>query len=119
MVYIGGAVAVPDLYPFSIGDTLESLLQAAGGITPEAILNNLNLHITGENEGQESQRVDINRAEAWLLESLPGIGPTLAQRIIDYRQQNGPFRNVQEITRVEGIGTGTYKKINDLITVAD
>jgi comEA protein len=65
------------------------------------------------------QKIDINRAEAWLLEALPGIGPSKAQAIIDYRQQNGRFANITEITRVEGIGPAIYEQIKDLITVGD
>ncbi len=70
-------------------------------------------------QGEEPQKIDINRAEAWLLEALPGIGKTLAQRIIDYRQKNGSFRNITEITKVEGIGPDIYEQIKNLITVAD
>jgi comEA protein len=65
------------------------------------------------------QKIDINRAEAWLLEALPGIGPSKAQAIIDYRQQNGGFDHITEITRVEGIGPAIYEQIKDLITVGD
>jgi len=54
-----------------------------------------------------------------LLEALPGIGETRAQAIIDYRQQNGPFHNINELTKVEGIGIATYEKIKHLISVAD
>jgi comEA protein len=57
------------------------------------------------------QQIDINRAEAWLLEALPGIGPSKAQAIIDYRQQNGGFKHITEITRVEGIGPAIYEQI--------
>ena len=63
--------------------------------------------------------ININRAETWLLEALTGIGPTLAQRIVDYREQNGPFRNTSELTEVEGIGTAIYERIKHRITVAD
>ena len=68
---------------------------------------------------QEPQKIDINRAEVWLLEALPGIGETLAQRIVDYRQQNGPFQHTNELLKVAGIGTTTYEQIKHLITVAD
>jgi competence protein ComEA len=70
-------------------------------------------------EGEPPQKVNINRAEAWLLGALPGIGEVRAQAIIDYRQQNGPFRSTNELLKVAGIGTATYERIKDLITVAD
>ena len=67
-------------------------------------------------EGTAS-RVNLNTADAAALESLPGIGPALAQRIIDYRTANGPFRTTEEIQDVRGIGAGIYAKIKDSITV--
>jgi len=70
-------------------------------------------------EAQEPQKIDINRAEVWLLKALPGIGETLAQRIVDYRHQNGPFHNIRQLLQVAGIGTTTYEQIKHLITVAD
>jgi len=65
------------------------------------------------------QKIDINRAEAWLLEALPGIGPSKAQAIIAYRQQNGGFKHIIEITEVEGIGPAIYEEIKGLITAGD
>lgn len=118
-VYIGGAVANPGYYPFTDRDSIESLLQAAGGTTGSANLSELRLRVSGLGEGQEAQKIDINRAEVRLLKSLPGIGEALAQRIVDYRYQNGPFLNVRQIVNVTGIGTATYERIEHLITVAD
>lgn len=69
-----------------------------------------------EPEGMAS-RVNLNTADAAALESLPGIGPALAQRIIDYRMANGPFQTTAEIQDVRGIGSGIYAKIKDSITV--
>jgi competence protein ComEA len=118
-VYIGGAVSNPGFYPVKADDSLEALIGAAGGATDNANLTQLKLYIPAVGEEQQPQRININRAEVWLLEALPEIGETLAQRIIDYRQQNGGFGNTTEITRVEGIGPDTYEKIKNLITVAD
>jgi competence protein ComEA len=117
-IYIGGAVTAPGLYPFGADDSLDTLLKAAGGTTPEAKLSEVSLYIPA-GKGQEPQKIDINRAEVWLLQALPEIGETLARRIVDYRQQNGPFRNTAELMKVAGIGTTTYEKIKDLITVKD
>lgn len=69
-----------------------------------------------EPEGMAS-RVNLNTADTAALESLPGIGPALAQRIIDYRMANGPFQTTAEIQDVRGIGAGIYAKIKDSITV--
>ena len=69
-----------------------------------------------EPEGMAS-RVNLNTADAAALESLPGIGPAIAQRIIDYRMANGPFQTAAEIQDVRGIGAGIYAKIKDSITV--
>ena len=116
-IYIGGAVSNPGFYSLKAGDTIEALVQAAG--IQDADLIQLKLYILEPGEEEPPQKIDLNRAEAWLLEALPGIGETRAQAIIDYRQQNGPFNNINELTRVDGIGTATYEKIKHLIAVAD
>ena len=61
--------------------------------------------------------VNINTADADTLTALPGIGQVLAERIVAYRRQNGPFRAIEEITNVEGIGEKKAEAILDLITV--
>jgi comEA protein len=71
------------------------------------------------NPAEQPQKIDINRAEAWLLEALPGIGESKAQAIIAYRQQNGRFKHIIEVTEVEGIGPAIYEEIKELITVGD
>ncbi len=118
-IYIGGAVNSPGSYPLRAGDSIEALIEAAGGITSSADSSRLELYIPEAGGEEQPQKIDINRAEVWLLEALPGIGETLAQRIVDYRCQNGPFRNINELTKVKGIGTATYEAIKHLITVAD
>ena len=64
-----------------------------------------------------TELIDINTASQAELESLPGIGPTTAQKIIEYRDENGPFVSIEDIINVSGIGPGTYERIKDLITV--
>ena len=61
--------------------------------------------------------ININSATAAELETLPGIGPTLAQRIVDYRTQHGPFQSIEAIMNVSGIGPATFDQIQSLITV--
>jgi competence protein ComEA len=118
-VYLGGAVSNPGYYPLNAGDSLDALIQAAGGTTDNADLTGLKIYIPKVGEEQKPQKIDINRAEAWLLETLPGIGQSKAQAIIDYRQQNGGFGSITEITEVEGIGPAIYEQVKNLITVAD
>jgi competence protein ComEA len=118
-IAVTGAVNVPGIYTLKAGDTIDDLLRAAGGITASADPDGIELHIASVDETEAPQKVDLNHAGVWLLQALPGIGETRAQAIIDYRQQNGGFRYIGEITDVEGIGTATYEKIKGLITVSD
>jgi len=118
-VYIGGAVSNPGYYPVKSGDSIEALIQAAGGTTGNADLTGVKIYIPSVGEKEQPQKIDINRAEAWLLETLPGIGESKAQAIIDYRQKNGGFRSITELTEIQGIGPATYEQIKNFITVAE
>jgi competence protein ComEA len=118
-ISVTGAVNVPGVYSLTSGDSIDALLQSAGGTTASADLDRIKLYITSTDEAEIPQKVDLNRAEAWLLQALPGIGETRAQAIVNYRQQNGLFSHIGEVTRVEGIGAATYEKIKHLITVSD
>ena len=118
-IYIGGAISNPGFYPLKTGDSLEALIQAGGGITSSADTSRLELYIPEAGEEEQPQKINLNHAEAWLLEALPGIGETRAQAIMDYREQNGLFDNIIELTKVTRIGTSTYEEIKHLITVAD
>ncbi len=118
-ISIGGAVTKPGFYPLQASDSIDALIRAAGGTNSSANLSGLELYVPEVGEAHGAQKVDINRADVWLIEALPGIGETLAQRIVDYRQKNGLFNNVEELLKVPGIGSTTYDRIKDLITVAD
>jgi len=117
-IYIGGAVANPGIYSLKEGDTLQTLLSDAG-IEPDADLSHIELYIPRKGEEQSLQKIDINRAEPWLLEALPGIGETRAEAIVDYRSGNGLFQRIEDLLQVEGIGQATLDKIKDYITVSD
>ncbi len=64
-------------------------------------------------------RIDINTAGAAALMTLPGIGEVLAQRIVDYRTDNGPFKTLYALTEVYGIGDGKFEKIYPYIKIED
>jgi competence protein ComEA len=128
-VYVSGAVATPGVYTLPDGSRLDAAVQAAGGLLPGAEAEKINLAALLE-DGQQIEvpgvidtghinagRVDINTASASELDALPGIGPTTAQAIVDYRLQNGPFQFIQDIQKVPGIGPTTYDRIKDYITV--
>ena len=72
---------------------------------------------TGDRETEPRGRVDLNAATLEELIALPGIGPTLAQRILDYRAENGPFRETGDLLNVSGIGEGILAGLQDLIYV--
>ena len=117
-LYIGGAVANPGIYPWQEGDTLQTLLSDVG-VEPDADLSHIKIYIPREGAEQSPQKIDINRAETWLLQALPGIGEVTARAIVDYRSKNGPFRRTEDLLKVSGIGTATFGKIKDYITVSD
>jgi len=118
-IHIGGEVNNPGFYPLNSEDSIKNMLRIAGGTTSNADLSGLMLIVPSREKEQEAQRININKAESWLLEALPGIGETRAQAIIEYRQQKGMFRNIIELVNVEGIGNAIYEEIKHLITVAD
>lgn len=136
-VYVSGAVRSPDVYTLPADSIVKDALIAAGGPTDDADLDRINLaspvsdgqHVYVPHLGEENPvsypsasrsgdgyKININTADLNALESLPGIGPVLAQRILDYRHSHGPFSRPEEIMEVPGIGQATFDKIQDLIT---
>lgn len=118
-VNIDGAVRIPGVYALKSSDTIDSLLQAAGGLLDTADVTRIKIFIPEVHDNPGEQKIDLNRAGSWLLEALPGIGKTLSGRIIDYRCRNGPFRNINELTQVKGITSGVLENIKDYITVSE
>jgi competence protein ComEA len=145
LVHISGAVTNPGVYTLPVGSRVRDAVQAAGGAIPGANFDSLNLAAVlqdGETlavpllsvPGLEPQNLDlpgqdqsptqspifpinINTATAEELVSLPGIGPSIAQQIIKYRQENGPFQVLEAIQDVPGIGPGIFEKIQEQITL--
>lgn len=71
----------------------------------------------GQTGGESIALVDVNTADEALLEQLPGVGQTLARRIVEYRRVHGSFSSVDELLQVNGIGEQTLEKMRDYITV--
>ena len=145
VVHVAGAVHTPGVYTLPGGARVIDGLRAAGGAAPGADLSSINLaraltdgervYIprrgetpppeaaggataqSGGGAGTSGGKVNLNSATAAELEALPGIGQVLAQRIVDYRTQHGPFRSVRDLLKVEGIGEKKFDSIKDHVTV--
>jgi len=129
MVYVSGAVATPGLYRIPVGSRVDTVVKAAGGMLAGAEASNINLAATVADGEQvnvpgvvdtshvNAGRVNINTATLDQLDSLPGIGPTTAQAILDYRLEHGAFQVIAQIQNVPGIGPSTYTNIENYITV--
>jgi competence protein ComEA len=118
-IYVGGEVNNPGYYPLFSGDNLEDIIAAAGGLKEGAGLETVELMVCCADSENTPQKININLAETWLLEALPGVGEVKAHAIIDYRQQHGLFRDIYEITQVPGFGETGFEQIKDFITVND
>lgn len=136
IVYVTGAVARPDVYRLAPGARAKDAVVAAGGLAPDAAAELVNLaapladaahvHIPGSAEaaapaaagpaGAASSLLDLNTASAADLEELPGIGTTIAGRIIARRTEQGPYTAVEELREVTGVGEKLYAQIAPLVT---
>ena len=117
-VYIGGAVIRPGIYSAKCDDTLTSLISSAG-LFNDADISRISIIVPDKGSTCLPQKVDLNRAEAWLLQALPGIGEGRARMIIDYRTKNGPFRSVDDLSKIEGFGQATVEGVRDYASVGD
>ena len=138
-IHITGAVLEPGVYTLPPDSIVKDALQAAGGSLPNADVENINLaaplldgqqiYIASYQEATStpetstssistpSSRMNINTADAPELEYLPGIGPSLAQKIIEYRRDHGPFSSIDDLLMVPGIGPAKLEQIKELNVV--
>jgi competence protein ComEA len=142
VVAVAGKVRKPGLVRLPEGARVADALTAAGGVLPgtDIALLNLARKVTdgelilvgvtappgapgeappGDTTGGAAAggKVNLNTATLAQLDSLPGVGPVLAQRILDHREKNGPFRTVSDLRQVEGIGDTRYEQLKELVTV--
>lgn len=139
-VHVAGAVTEPGVYILPMEAIVSQAIEAAGGPLEEAILDMVNMAATLEDgqqiyvpvEGDSAtetyppipviapasvDKININTAPAAKLETLPGIGPSLAKKIVEFRETHGPFLKIEDLLNVSGIGPSKLDGIKDLITV--
>lgn len=134
-VHVLGAVAEPGLYQLREGDRVVDAVASAGGYAEGADEAQLNLArvladgeqlyvpLVGELPALDAAgaavggKVNLNTADLAALETLPRVGPALAQRIIDWREANGRFAAVEDLMSVTGIGDKTFEGLRDLVVV--
>jgi competence protein ComEA len=134
-VHVAGAVNQPGVYRMAEGERVDDALRAAGGPKPDADLDAVNLAArvrdgdkvlipsknavagAGASGGGAGARVNLNTASEAELDALPGIGPSLAQRILSYRQEHGGFRLVKDLGKVPGIGPRKLADLQERVTV--
>lgn len=128
VVAVMGQVHKPGLVELPAGSRVADAVTAAGGALPEADLSTLNLArkvtdgelITvgtpppGSTPGGP---LNLNTATAEQLDTLPGVGPVLAARIVEYRDRHGGFGSVDELREVAGIGDATFAELRSLVTI--
>jgi competence protein ComEA len=113
-------VAVVNLaQPLSNGAQIYVPLLAEDGNTPTAVLITNSAPGNGRDAQAPSTIVNINTADAAQLETLPGVGPSTAEKIITYRNENGPFAALEDIMNVPGIGQGKFDEFKELISLSD
>ncbi|HEX2419900.1 MAG TPA: ComEA family DNA-binding protein [Micromonosporaceae bacterium] len=139
VVAVTGKVRRPGLVTLASGSRVADAITAAGGVLPGTEIGYLNLArkvtdgeliVVGATPPPEAQpgagpeglgaaggKVNLNTASLQQLDGLPGVGPVLAQRILNFRDQHGSFRSVTDLRQVDGIGPARYEQLKDLVTV--
>ena len=139
VVHVDGSVRFPGIHELRVGSRVADAIDAAGGLTAVADRRQLNLAQVladgqriwvpaegeeiavvigaraGESNGVTSGIVAVSTAPAEVLESLPGIGPSLAAAIVDHRRREGPFAAVDDLLAVPGIGPAKLEALRDLV----
>ncbi len=122
-VSVSGSVVNPGTYTVTKDSTLGYLITLAGGLKDNADITafNSNTILTNGNsyyipyKSVDSSKISLNTATQAALDTLPGIGSVFSKRIIEYRTVNGPFKTIEEVKKVKGIGDNLFESIKDLI----
>jgi competence protein ComEA len=140
IIYISGAVQRPDVYQVPATARVKDVVLAAGGLTEDAAIDEINLaerladaqhiHIRRQGETAASAAssedntqaskdgpLNLNTASAADLDGLPGIGQSIAERIVEYRTTNGPFQSVEDLQKVKGVGPALFAKLEPLVAI--
>lgn len=137
IVDVKGAVLNPGVYQFQEGSRVHHAIDSAGGLLEEADELQLNLAELLQDEmmiyvpfegddlvidpsiggGNKDGKISLNKADANEFEQLPGIGPSKADAIVAYRDENGSFKSVEELMNVSGIGPKSFEQLKELVTV--
>ena len=122
-VEIKGEIKKPGVYEVKRDATIKDIIEEAGGLLQTSDVSHLNLSYDIENNGvivvrkvEEIKKISINSATIEELDSLSGIGPAIAKRIVEYRAEK-PFATLEEIMNVKGIGLKMFERIKDSICV--
>lgn len=131
-VYISGAVAKPGLYTFAEPVRVGEALASAGNILAYGDAASLNLAepirdgqqihvpyqldgVPGGSSAVDDGLISLNEADEEKLQTLPGIGPSMAKRIVEHRLEHGPFTAVEDLQKVKGIGPSKFKDLQDKV----
>ena len=145
VVDVRGAVNAPGVYELAPGARMQDAILAAGGLSPAADLSTVNLarrlrdgdviavlelpqtggtaaaapsdDVIADTAANVVVRLNLNTATSAELTELPGIGEVIAERIVRFREENGPFRAIDDLIHVDGISTRTIDEFRDLVTV--
>ncbi|MFP5113674.1 helix-hairpin-helix domain-containing protein [Bacillaceae bacterium C204] len=145
MVDVKGQIKQPGVYQANTGERVIDVISRAGGLTDKAdqglvnfaehVKDEMIIYIPAKGEegvsspintggspassdgSQKEAKININKADETELQNLPGIGPAKAAAIVEFRNTSGPFKTVEDLKSISGIGDKTFEKLKDLIAI--
>ncbi len=140
VVYVSGAVNKPGVFSIAATARVLDAVTVAGGLTPQGDVSKVNMaqpvkdgmqiyvpskeinsdkaaNVVAPGNSLNSGKVSLNTATKEALDTLPGVGPALAEKIIEYRQTHGGFKDIEEVRKVKGISEKKYEKLKDKLAL--